>query len=279
NALKAANKLKENRPEEIGLSNKNNIEIREVQEGMEPEEFSNALDGINKKLYWLLETAEIQDYTPKLYHLSSVSKKFHATEILCPYRADLPTPFPFSQDDLYQANQPALFLLDDKNVIWIWQGWWPDSETEDQSGSKTVRWQAERRAAMKIAIRYWRETRNAQTTNLPIYLIWAGLEPLQFINLFPEWTYRDDVAELNIEDGRNSGEVLTVENELARLTQSTYPPAQLLQRPLPDGVDPTCLELYLSQQHFQELLGMSKEEFQQLPVWKQVNLKKDIGLF
>jgi len=42
-----------------------------------------------------------------------------------------------------------------------------------------------------------------------------------------------------------------VENELARLTQSTYPPAQLLQRPLPDGVDPTRLELYLSQQHFQ----------------------------
>lgn len=279
NALKAANKLKENRPEEIGLSNKNNIEIREVQEGMEPGEFSNALGGINKKLYWLLETAEIQDHTPKLYHLSSISKKFRATEILCPYRADLPTPFPFSQDDLYQANQPALFLLDDKNVIWIWQGWWPDSETEDQSGSKTVRWQAERRATMKIAIRYWRETRNAQTTNLPIYLIWAGLEPLQFTNLFPEWTYRDDVAELNIEDGRNSGEVLTVENELARLTQSTYPPAQLLQRPLPDGVDPTCLELYLSQQHFQELLGMSKEEFQQLPVWKQVNLKKDIGLF
>jgi len=33
--------LKENRPEEIGLSNKNNIEICEVQEGMEPEEFSN----------------------------------------------------------------------------------------------------------------------------------------------------------------------------------------------------------------------------------------------
>lgn len=45
--------------------------------------------------------------------------------------------------------------------------------------------------------------------------------------------------------------MLTAENELARLTQSIYPPAQLLQRPLPDGVDPTRLELYLSQQHFQ----------------------------
>ncbi|XP_077280924.1 supervillin isoform X1 [Temnothorax americanus] len=279
NAVKAANKLKENRPEEAGLSNESRIQMCRVQEGSESEGFSNALGGINKKLYWPLETAEIQDHTPKLYHLSSISKKFRATEILCPYRADLTTPFPFSQDDLYQANQPALFLLDDKNAIWIWQGWWPDSGTEDQSGSKTVRWQAERRAAMTIAIRYWRKTRSAQTTNLPIYLTWAGLEPLQFINLFPEWTYRDDVAELNIEDGRNPGEILTVENELARLTQSTYPPAQLLQRPLPDGVDPTRLELYLSRQHFQELLGTSKEEFQQLPVWKQVNLKKDTGLF
>lgn len=53
------------------------------------------------------------------------------------------------------------------------------------------------------------------------------------------------------QDGRNPGEVLIAETELARLTQSTYPPAQLLQRPLPDGVDPTRLELYLSQQHFQ----------------------------
>ncbi|XP_067207104.1 supervillin-like isoform X2 [Linepithema humile] len=279
NAIKAANKLKENRPEEAGLSKENEVQIYEIQEGSEPEEFNNALGGVNKKLYWSLETTEIQDHTPRLYHLSSIFQKFRATEILCLHRADLTTPFPFLQDDLYQASQPALFLLDDKNVIWIWQGWWPDSETEDQSGTKTVRWQAERRAAMTIAIRYWRKTRSTQTTNFPIYLVWAGLEPLQFINLFPEWTYRDDVAELNMEDGRNPGEVLTAENELARLTQSTYPPAQLLQRPLPDGVDPTRLELYLSQQHFQELFGMSKEEFQQLPVWKQVNLKKEMGLF
>lgn len=53
------------------------------------------------------------------------------------------------------------------------------------------------------------------------------------------------------QNSRNPGELLSAENELARLTQSTYPPAQLLQRPLPDGVDPTRLELYLSQQHFQ----------------------------
>ncbi|XP_076662287.1 supervillin isoform X1 [Halictus rubicundus] len=278
NAINAAKKLQENRPQEIHLSPEGDIEILEINEGTEPEEFFNALGGMNKSLYASLKEDQLQEHTPRLFHLSSISKEFMPVEILCPHRASLATAFPFLQEDLYQVNQPALFLLDNKNELWIWQGWWPDTGTEDQTGSKAVRWQAERRAAMTTAMQYW-QSLHPETTKYPIYLVWAGLEPLQFISLFPTWTYRDDIAEINVEDGRNPGEVLTVENELARLTKSTYPPAQLLQRPLPEGVDPTHLELYLSQQHFEELLGMSKEEFQDLPVWKQVNLKKEIGLF
>ncbi|KAF4522861.1 hypothetical protein B566_EDAN008181 [Ephemera danica] len=81
------------------------------------------------------------------------------------------------------------------------------------------------------------------------------------------------------EDGHKAGEVLDLDTELARLTRSTYPPAQLLQRPLPDGVDPTRLEDYLAPTHFQELLGMTKEEYLELPSWKQTNVKKYAGLF
>ncbi|XP_053980331.1 supervillin-like [Hylaeus volcanicus] len=278
NTCNAAKKLQENRPQETGLLSEGNIEILEINEGSEPDEFFSALGGMNKKLYVSLEKDQSQEHTPRLFHLSSISKEFKPVEILCPHRASLPTPFPFLQEDLYQVSQPALFLLDNKHELWIWQGWWPDTGAEDQSGSKAVRWQAERRAAMMSAMQYWQNIR-PETTKFPIYLVWAGLEPLQFINLFPTWRYQDDIAELNIKDGRNPGEVLTVENELARLTKSTYPPAQLLQRPLPEGVDPTHLELYLSPQHFQDLLGMNQEEFQELPVWKQVNLKKEIGLF
>lgn len=73
--------------------------------------YFSALGGMNKKLYWSLETSEIEDHTPRLYHLSSISKTFNATEILCSHRADLTTPFPFSQDDLYQANQPGMIFL------------------------------------------------------------------------------------------------------------------------------------------------------------------------
>ncbi|XP_043497626.1 supervillin-like isoform X2 [Polistes fuscatus] len=279
NALFAANKIKDKRLEEFGLTFEEiRLEILEINEGVEPEEFFNALGGMNKTLYISFKKDPIQDHTPRLFHFSSITKEFKVTEILCPHRAHLPTPFPFLQDELYQVNQPALFLLDNKNEVWIWQGWWPDSEAEDHSGSKAVRWQAERKTTMTMAIQYW-ESIHPNVTKFPIYLVWAGLEPLQFINLFPTWTYRDDIAELNMQEGRNPGEILNVESELARLTQSTYPPAQLLQRPLPVGVDPTRLELYLSQQHFQELLGISKEEFQELPMWKQVNLKKEVGLF
>nr|XP_050855846.1 supervillin isoform X1 [Vespula vulgaris] len=278
NALFAADKIKDKRLEEFGLTFEINLDILEINEGAEPEEFFNALGGMNKTLYISLKKDQIQDHTPRLFHFSSITKEFKVTEILCLHRGHLPTPFPFLQDELYQVNQPALFLLDNKNEVWIWQGWWPDSEAEDHSGSKAVRWQAERKTTMTMAIQYW-ESIHPNITKFPIYLVWAGLEPLQFINLFPTWTYRDDIAELNMQEGRNPGEMLKVESELARLTQSTYPPAQLLQRPLPVGVDPTRLELYLSQQHFQELLGMSKEEFQELPMWKQVNLKKEVGLF
>jgi supervillin len=57
-----------------------------------------------------------------------------------------------------------------------------------------------------------------------------------------------------LQDGRKPGDTLSLDEELARLTQSTYPPAQLLQRPLPDGVDPTKLEEYLAPEHFEVII-------------------------
>ncbi|XP_049958498.1 supervillin [Schistocerca serialis cubense] len=274
-AKSAAERIQDRRPPEIGFKASANLVIYEQQEGAENKEFFKGLGGSSRQLY----TSVQANGTPRLFHLSSISGFLSTTEILSPYRhPDFPVAFPFLQDDLYSAGQPALFLLDSGSELWLWQGWWPDT-TEDpstQTGSGAVRWQAERRAAMQTALDYAHHMGRRRAS---AWLVWAGLEPLEFTNLFPVWTDRDDIAELNIRDGRKPGEVLTVEDELARLTCSTYPPAQLLQRPLPDGVDPTCLEIYLDPNHFQELLGMSKEEFSSLPLWKQTKLKKDVGLF
>ncbi|XP_044598078.1 supervillin-like isoform X3 [Cotesia glomerata] len=276
NAVHAAQKLVENCPIEAGFSNYSDIKVEEIFEGEEPKEFVNSV--MNKKLHMTLNKKTIPLHTPRLFHFSSSSGEFTVTELLCPHRSKVPTPFPFIQEEFYQANQPSLFLLDNKDELWLWQGWWPDTGLDDQTGSGAVRWQAERKAAMTVAIEYWNKT-HSNSKKKCVYLIWAGLEPLEFINLFPTWTDRDDIAELNMEDGRAPGEILSVESELARLTQRTYPPAQLLQRPLPAGVDPTTLELYLSPQHFTELLGMNMEEFRELPAWKQISIKKEIGLF
>lgn len=46
-------------------------------------------------------------------------------------------------------------------------------------------------------------------------------------------------------------QIILVEDVLARLCQNTFPLAQLLARPLPEGVDPLRLEVYLSEHDFE----------------------------
>ncbi|XP_077347361.1 villin-1-like [Lithobates pipiens] len=48
---------------------------------------------------------------------------------------------------------------------------------------------------------------------------------------------------------------------------------------LPDGVDPTKKEMYLTDSDFVNIFGMPKAQFCQLPKWKQQNIKKQHGLF
>ncbi|KAM4028587.1 villin-1-like isoform 2-T2 [Anomaloglossus baeobatrachus] len=48
---------------------------------------------------------------------------------------------------------------------------------------------------------------------------------------------------------------------------------------LPDGVDPSKKEMYLSDADFANIFGMPKAQFYQLPKWKQQNIKKQYGLF
>ena len=61
-----------------------------------------------------------------------------------------------------------------------------------------------------------------------------------------------------------------------------FPLEQLVNMPveeLPEGVDPSRKEEYLSVEDFTKVLGMSPAAFSALPRWKQQNLKKAKGLF
>ncbi|XP_047662393.1 supervillin isoform X2 [Tachysurus fulvidraco] len=276
-ARTAADKIKEQRPLEAGLHSSCNVTIHECEEGMEPMEFWEALGRKDRKAYdCMLQDPGKFNFTPRLFQLSSSSGDFVAQEFFYPSRTlDMVSAFPFLQEDLYSAPQPALFLVDNYHEVYLWQGWWPqDTETP---GSARIRWDADRKCAMETVLRYCRE-KNEQNPQKS-YLIHAGLEPLTFTNMFPSWEHREDIAELIEQEAEMGNQITLVEDVLARLCQSTYPLAALQSRPLPHGVDPLRLEIYLSNEDFEKALEMKREEYEALPGWKQVNLKKAKGLF
>ncbi|KAM8839141.1 supervillin isoform 2-T2 [Synchiropus picturatus] len=273
----AAHKIKELCPLEAGLHSSSKVTIHECDEGMEPPGFWDALGRKDRKAYdCMLQDPGKFSFTPRLFQLSSTSGEFVATEFFNPSRApELVCSLPFLQEELYNAAQPALFLVDNFHEVYLWQGWWPqDSES---TGSARIRWDIDRKCAMETVLQYCKEKDDKKTQKS--YLIHAGLEPLTFTNMFPSWEHREDVAEITEKEAEVCNQIILVEDVLARLSQNIYPLAQLQNRPLPEGVDPLRLEIYLSDQDFELALEMTREEYDRLPAWKQVNLKKSKGLF
>ncbi|XP_034742650.1 supervillin-like isoform X3 [Etheostoma cragini] len=249
----AALKIKEQCPLEAGLHSSSKVTIHECDEGAEPPGFWEALGRKDRKAYdCMLQDPGKFNFTPRLFQLSSTSGDFAANEFFHPSRApDLVSSLPFLQEDLYNApQQPALFLVDNFHEVYLWQGWWPqDSES---TGSARIRWDADRKCAMETVLQYCKEKNEKKPQKS--YLIHAGLEPLTFTNMFPSWEHREDVAEITEREAEVCNQIILVEDVLARLCQNIFPLEQLQARPLPEGVDPLRLEIYLSEQDFETKL-------------------------
>eukprot|EP00057_Strongylocentrotus_purpuratus_P006939 XP_011661413.1 PREDICTED: supervillin isoform X1 [Strongylocentrotus purpuratus] len=278
----AAAALKENLPLEAGVSTECSVTLEEMEEGKESAAFSKAM-GKDRNTYDSAINDPLKyEYTPRLFQLTSGSGVFVSNEILYPARStEYPSPYPFLQSDLYGGDQPDLYALDNHYEIYLWQGWWPaDHESASgttKTGSAKIRWDIDRKLAMETIMAYCKEKRPKSPPKA--YLVYAGLEPLTFTNLFPFWEVREDVMKLNKESGKKSGKAILVKDILAKLTKATYSLEEISKRPLPEGVDPLKLETYLSDSDFQSVLSMTKNEFYKLPMWKQKNLKKFNALF
>ncbi|XP_033114401.1 supervillin-like isoform X2 [Anneissia japonica] len=280
-ARRCANKMKENMPLEAGLNQECTATIHEMEEGKEHKTFNKIFKMERKSYDSAIGDPMEFDFTPRLFHLTSTSGIFKAHEILNPARSnEHACPFPVLQSDLYSVSQPAQFLLDNHYEVYLWQGWWPQDTEEDgivKTGSAKMRWDTDRKCAMETVMEYCKEKRPKNPPRA--FLIHAGLEPLTFTNLFPYWEHKSEVEEINKEEGRSGDKAVLVKDILEKLNKTRYTLAELKERPLPEGVDPLKLEVYLSDEEFEEILKMPKDEFAQLPAWKQKNLKKNVGLF
>uniref|UniRef100_A0A3B3XKA2 Gelsolin-like domain-containing protein n=1 Tax=Poecilia mexicana TaxID=48701 RepID=A0A3B3XKA2_9TELE len=250
----AANRLKEHCPLETGLHSSSSVTIWECEEEAEPAGFWEALGRRDRKAYdCMLHDPGRFNFTPRLYQLSSSSGEFTAVEFLYPARdPEQVNSMPFLQEDLYGASQPALFLVDNHHEVYLWQGWWPqDSES---TGSARIRWDSDRKSAMETVLQYCRGKNEKKPPKG--YLIHAGLEPLTFTNMFPCWEHREDVSEITEREAEVCNQIILVEDVLARLCKTTYPLAEVLARPLPEGVDPLHLEVYLTDEDFEVRTGI-----------------------
>nr|XP_029491558.1 supervillin-like isoform X6 [Oncorhynchus nerka] len=270
---RAVERLTQMCPPELGLSSDSLSRVQEVEEGAEPVEFWNAIGQQDRKTYdCMLQDPGKYNFTPRLFHLSGRSGTFQGEELQSPARLPgVVMAMPFVQESLYFVPQPALFLLDNCMELYLWQAGEPDSQT---TGSVCIRWANERRCAMQTVLQYCKEKNPRRP--LQAYLIQDGVEPLTFTNVFPRWEKRPTPTTQG-EAGRVK--LTLVQDALAQLSKTQYPLEELLQTPLPEGVDPQRLEIYLSDHDFQTILKMKRDEYDSLPNWKQVSLKKSKGLY
>ncbi|XP_051774862.1 supervillin-like isoform X2 [Erpetoichthys calabaricus] len=270
----AAECIRQSCPPELGLQSGSEVTTQEIEEGAEPKEFWEALGGRSRKTYdCMLQDPGKYNFTPRLFHLSAASGEFTAEEHLSAAMVpDVVVAMPFLQENLYSVPQPALFLLDNRMEVYLWQG--QAAGDTDSTGSAQIRWDLERKCAMETALHYCQEKNPKRPPKA--YLIHAGAEPLTFTNIFPRWEVQ---ATTLSQAEAQSSKVILVQDALARLCKTQYSMEEVLARPLPEGVDPLKLEVYLSDEDFQRVLEMKKDEFNALPAWKQLNLKKSKGLF
>lgn len=240
-----------------------------LAEGQETVQFWETLGGkapyaSDKRLQQVKE-----DVQPRLFECSNKTGRFIVTEIT-----------DFNQDDLEPSD---VMLLDTWDQIFLWIG----SEANE----------VEKKEAPVTALEYLNTHPSGRDSETPILIIKQGFEPPNFRGWFLawdplKWSSGKSYEELKKELG-DTGAIERISREAngVVLSPSSPSPNSVYQcfpidalkgkqkHELPEGVDPTKKENYLSDHDFVDAFGMTRGEFSALPAWKQLSLKKGIGLF
>ncbi|XP_053119800.1 villin-like protein isoform X2 [Hemicordylus capensis] len=262
-----------------------------ILEGQEPAEFWVALGGKAPYASDKRFQEEVAQYQPRLFECSNQTGRFIMTEIV-----------DFCQDDL---DEDDVMLLDTWEEIFLWVGKVANNYEKTESISSAKEYLKTHPAGRDLAT--------------PIILVKQGHEPLNFTGWFTAWDpYKwSDLKNANLNNrnpssnaNRNASNTPnpvspgTGGSSEPHQTQSdnistninnnhntpsleangngAYPREVLINKTvddLPEGVDPAKKEYYLSDADFCDIFGKTKDEFYQMPKWKQQNEKKQYGLF
>ncbi|TNN81289.1 Advillin [Liparis tanakae] len=218
-----------------------------VAEGQEPVEFWELLGGkapyaSEKRLQQM-----VCDHQPRLFECSNKTGRFIVNEVT-----------QFTQEDL---NESDVMLLDTWDQVFLWIG----KETNEE----------ERKESVVTSQEYLRTHPGARDPGTLILSIKQGFEPPTFTGWFTAWDPSKWSGGMSYEELKNElGEDLTPVD-----VTTVYDLINKLVNELPEGVDPTQKEKHLSDSDFNEVFGITKDDFASMPQWKQVNMKKLKGMF
>lgn len=247
-------------------------EVEPIREGKEPKEFWEAIGGKEEYATGKRIEEERPSYPPRLFQCSNASGAFKVEEI-----------FEFSQEDLIEDD---VMFLDTYDEVFVWIG----------EGANEV----EKAEAVTVAMDYVSSDPSGRTLQDTVIIqVKQGYEPLNFTGHFQAWdrekwsqgkTYDEMKKEMGEDAMKKLSEIRitpkTVKtmniNNNADVTDGECYPYEVLAQPhhlLPGGIDKSKREHYLSNEEFFLVFDMERTEFESLPRWKQVQLKKDKGLF
>lgn len=236
------------------------IELIALKESTEPDAFWEALGG--KTEYPRYPEGSNLDFEPRLFQMTNTYGSMDLIEV-CGY----------TQDDLIDDD---VMILDTYDVVYVWIGTKSNEEERRQAGSL---------AASFIKTMSMHDGRHENT---PIISFAAGSEPAAFKSCFIAWdedytkkhTFMDPYeAKLQKLQAEKAAKMETETEEVKSGSPVTNTPPVTNRPQHVDGQDPEKREQCLSDEEFQKTFGMTKDAFAQLKKWKQVQLKKEHGLF
>ncbi|XP_074258914.1 advillin isoform X1 [Saimiri boliviensis] len=222
--------------------------------------------GALKWMYCRLQQ-EILDVQSRLFECSNKTGQFIVTEIT-----------DFTQDDL---NPGDVMLLDIWDQVFLWIG------VEANA--------TEKESALATAQQYLHTHPSGRDPDTPILIIKQGFEPPIFTGWFLAWdpniwSAGKSYQQLKEELG-DAAAIMQITTDMKNATLSLnsndgepkyYPIAVLLKnqnQELPEDVNPAKKENYLSEPDFVSVFGITRGQFAALPGWKQLQMKKEKGLF